>query len=127
MNRLSRLENILGSAASLDQVVEATHLALTAMSHRAVLAGAGISPSVFLARKSKTSPASRRFASEILKDLVSEFGPLEKIPKRTLDLYAGVLRETVSRRMKKDLQLDEGLGRRLLEQMRKEDRLATRY
>jgi hypothetical protein len=37
------------------------------------------------------------------------------------------LSQLMQRSLERDLQLDEGLGRSLLEQMRKEDRLATRY
>jgi hypothetical protein len=110
-----------------DDVVEAVYLATRVMSHRAVLASRGISPRAYLARFPNAPPAGRRLASEILKNVVTESGPLDKIPQQTLDSHIMTLSQLMRSRLKRDLQYDEGRGRMLLEQMRKEDRLASRY
>ena len=110
-----------------DDVVEAVYLATRVMSHRAVLASRGISPRAYLARFPNAPPAGRRLALEILKNVVTESGPLDKIPQQTLDSHIMTLSQLMRSRLKRDLQYDEERGRMLLEQMRKEDRLASRY
>jgi hypothetical protein len=121
MDWSTKMEKIL-DAQLRDDVVEGVYLATRVMSHRAVLASRRISPRVFLARE---LPAGRRLALKILKDIVSESGPLDKIPQRKLDSYIVALSELVQRRMMRDLHYEEGRGRALLEEMRKADTLSS--
>ena len=67
------------------------------------------------------------FRDRNLKNVVTESGPLDNIPQQSLDSHIMTLSQLMRSRLKRDLQYDEGRGRMLLEQMRKEDRLASRY
>ena len=124
MDWFTKMESML-DARLRDDVVEGAYLASRVLSHRAVLARRGISPRAFLARYPNAPPAGRRLALEILKDIVTESGPLDKIPQQKLDSYIVALSELIQRRMMRDFQYEEGRGRALLEEMRKADTLSS--
>jgi len=126
MDWSEKIEKLLDSRPQ-DDVVEGVYLATRVMSHRAFLAGRGISPRTFLARFPNAPPSGRRLALEILKNVVAESGPLDEIPQQTIDSQIMRLSQLMWNRVKRDLPYDEDRGRVVLEQMRKEDRLASRY
>jgi hypothetical protein len=123
MDWFNRIADML-DARPRDEVVEGAYLAIRVMSHRAVVASRGISPQEFL---SGEPSAGRALALEILKEVVSESGPINSIPQATVNSYIVALSQLVQHRQQRDLLCDEKLGRTLLEQMRKEDRLASSY
>jgi len=128
MDWSSKMGKILG-ARPHDDVIEGVYLATRVMSHRAVLASRGISPKTFLARFPGAPPSGRRLALEILKHVVTESGPLDKIPQQKLDSQIITLSQRMRSRVMRDLQPDEGLGRKILEEMRRnhpQASLATR-
>ena len=118
MDWSSKLGKVL-DARSYDDVIEGVYLAMRVMSHRAVLANRGISPKTFLARFPGAPPSGRRLALEILKHIVAESGPLDKIPQQKLDSQIITLSELMWSRVERDLPLDRELGRRILEEMRR--------
>ena len=89
------------------------------ISHREVLAR-GVSRKAFLARYPESSPKSRRLALIILDEITKEESvPLQRISQRKLDAYGLAASRAMRRRLREEMQLDEGRGLELLEELRR--------